>query len=94
VFAKSLTAAQCVMTRDAIARNLYKRIFDWALQLINDSLHPGNRTSSQLASCLGILDIFGFENLHYNSFEQLCANYAAEVFHKVRKTSIIHAVTL
>lgn len=90
MFAKSLTASQGAVTRDATARYIYKRLFDWALQAANDSLTAaavsaagGEAPLSSLASCVGILDIYGFENLGFNSFEQLCVNYSAEVLHKV-----------
>jgi myosin heavy subunit len=86
VFAKSLTAAQGAVTRDATARYVYKRLFEWALQAANDSLASaaGADSLGALASTVGVLDIFGFENLGHNSFEQLCINYSAEVLHKVR----------
>jgi len=92
VILKALSAAQAATTRDAIARSIYKRVFEWALGRANQSLHPhlsaGNNKvaaakQTPLASCVGILDIFGFENVTCNSFEQLCINYSAEVLHKV-----------
>jgi myosin heavy subunit len=89
VFAKSLTAAQGAVTRDATARYVYKRLFEWALQAANDSLASaaGADSLGALASTVGVLDIFGFENLGHNSFEQLCINYSAEVLHKVEPTT-------
>lgn len=84
---KALTATQASSTRDSIVRNIYKRVFEWALSKINTSLQPATDAvspTSAVASCVGILDIFGFENLGVNSFEQLCINYSSEVMHKVR----------
>ena len=89
VISKTLTAYQGAITRDAIARNIYTRVFEWARHLVNASLAPVAESGSSeggagsLASCVGILDIFGFENLGFNSFEQLCINYSCEVLHKV-----------
>ena len=88
VILKALTATQASSTRDSIVRNIYKRVFEWALSKINTSLQPATDAAlaptAAVSSCVGILDIFGFENLGVNSFEQLCINYSSEVMHKVR----------
>ncbi|GLE04861.1 hypothetical protein PINS_up013840 [Pythium insidiosum] len=73
-------------TRDALARFLYGKLFDWLVARLNEMMHASATTSLAGAGAaagvrggfIGLLDIFGFEDLAHNSFEQLCINYANE----------------
>jgi myosin protein heavy chain len=60
------------LSRDALCRALYGRLFLWIVHRINETLNVTNE------NFIGILDITGFENLKLNSFEQLCINYTNE----------------
>uniref|UniRef100_A0A1I8J1H0 Protein kinase domain-containing protein n=1 Tax=Macrostomum lignano TaxID=282301 RepID=A0A1I8J1H0_9PLAT len=71
-------------SRDAMAKAVYDKLFSWIVQRTNDLLAPAASASGSTASAvssIGILDIFGFENLSFNSFEQLCINTANEQLH-------------
>ncbi|XP_024913435.1 unconventional myosin-XVB isoform X2 [Cynoglossus semilaevis] len=79
-----LSVESAIESRDAIAKALYSVLFDWLLEQINEWLSP-----AEMDSTVGILDIYGFEDLEVNSFEQLCINFANEQLqHFVNKAVI------
>lgn len=71
---KALDCNGAVASRDALAKTVYARLFDWLVEKINRSV--GQDLNSQIQ--IGVLDIYGFECFKYNSFEQFCINFANE----------------
>ncbi|XP_013788339.1 unconventional myosin-VI-like [Limulus polyphemus] len=59
--------------RDALAKAMYSRLFDYIVNCINRSI-PFSSSSYYI----GVLDIAGFEYFQKNSFEQFCINYCNE----------------
>ncbi|KAF5899292.1 unconventional myosin-XV, partial [Clarias magur] len=68
-----LSVESAVDARDAVAKILYSLLFNWLTDRINTLVYPMSDALS-----ISILDIYGFEDLIFNSFEQLCINYANE----------------
>eukprot|EP00854_Cymbomonas_tetramitiformis_P003207 gene3207-4053_t len=64
--------------RDALSKALYAGIFNFLGQRINMCLSKGRGGSLSSHKTIGVLDIFGFEILQTNSFEQLCINFCNE----------------
>ncbi|XP_068593676.1 unconventional myosin-IXb isoform X2 [Cebidichthys violaceus] len=73
------TLQEASTVRDSMAKSLYSALFDWIILHINHALF-NRRDMKESVTCLsiGVLDMFGFENLQTNSFEQLCINYSNE----------------
>ncbi|XP_052828154.1 unconventional myosin-IXAa isoform X5 [Octopus bimaculoides] len=67
-----------IATRDALAKCLYGVLFDWIVLKVNHALLAKRHNSEHQGNSIGVLDIFGFEDFHKNSFEQFCINYANE----------------
>ncbi|XP_027873817.1 unconventional myosin-XV [Xiphophorus couchianus] len=68
-----LTVDSALDARDAVAKILYSLLFSWLTERINGRVYPRTEALS-----ISVLDIYGFEELQVNSFEQLCINYANE----------------
>ncbi|KAF5177222.1 Myosin [Thalictrum thalictroides] len=71
---KPLDPASAASNRDALAKTVYSRLFDWLVDKINNSIGQ----DPNAASIIGVLDIYGFESFKINSFEQLCINLTNE----------------
>ncbi|KAL6066179.1 Myosin-1 [Balamuthia mandrillaris] len=77
-YAVPLNRMQALTSRDAVAKALYDRIFDWLIAKVNKALTTGNSAVS-----IGVLDIYGFEVFQKNGFEQFCINYVNEKLQQV-----------
>jgi len=85
---KNRDVEEAKAARDAIAKFIYSKLFDWLVTVTNKSLnHPTG--GSKL--CIGLLDIYGFEIFKVNSFEQFCINYANE---KLQQEFVQHVFKL
>ncbi|KAK7308383.1 hypothetical protein VNO77_41987 [Canavalia gladiata] len=71
---KCLDPNSAALSRDALAKIVYSRLFDWIVDKINNSI--GQDPDSK--NLIGVLDIYGFESFKTNSFEQFCINLTNE----------------
>ncbi|XP_061077143.1 unconventional myosin-Va isoform X3 [Conger conger] len=73
-YIKTIPKLQAVNARDALAKHIYAKLFNWIVDHVNRALHSNIKQHS----FIGVLDIYGFETFEINSFEQFCINYANE----------------
>ncbi|KAM9365351.1 unconventional myosin-Ib isoform 2-T3 [Pholidichthys leucotaenia] len=71
----NLNVSQAYYARDALAKNLYSRLFTWLVTRINESIQAQTKARHKV---MGVLDIYGFEIFEDNSFEQFIINYCNE----------------
>ncbi|XP_007948197.1 unconventional myosin-Ia [Orycteropus afer afer] len=76
----ALSVTQAQYARDALAKNIYNRLFNWIVYRINESIKVGTGEKKKV---MGVLDIYGFEILQDNSFEQFVINYCNEKLQQV-----------
>jgi myosin-5 len=76
------------INRDFISKELYSKLFNFLIEKINKKME-NNINKDDTSYRIGILDIFGFENLDNNSFEQLCINYTNERLQKYFNNHVI-----
>uniref|UniRef100_A0A4W5L433 Unconventional myosin-Ib n=1 Tax=Hucho hucho TaxID=62062 RepID=A0A4W5L433_9TELE len=77
----TLNVAQAYYARDALAKNLYSRLFSWLVTRINESIKVGLAKTRH--KVMGVLDIYGFEIFEDNSFEQFIINYCNEKLQQI-----------
>ncbi|XP_063743488.1 unconventional myosin-Ib isoform X4 [Eleginops maclovinus] len=76
----TLNVAQAYYARDALAKNLYSRLFSWLVTRINESIKAQPKSRHKV---MGVLDIYGFEIFEDNSFEQFIINYCNEKLQQI-----------
>jgi myosin heavy chain 9/10/11/14 len=68
------TPQRANFNKDALVKSIYRRLFNWLVQRVNQSL----AAKESVKNTIGLLDIAGFEIFTLNSFEQLCINFTNE----------------
>ncbi|XP_037326134.1 unconventional myosin-If [Pungitius pungitius] len=74
----TLNQEQATYTRDALAKALYARLFDYLVEAINKAIQKPHEEFS-----IGVLDIYGFEIFQRNGFEQFCINFVNEKLQQI-----------
>ncbi|XP_034176365.2 unconventional myosin-Ie isoform X3 [Osmia lignaria lignaria] len=73
-----LNVEQALYTRDALAKNIYARLFDYLVKKVNSAMETNTGGLE-----IGILDIYGFEIFEKNGFEQFCINFVNEKLQQI-----------
>lgn len=79
LISKELNKIKAMSSRDAICKSVFQTIFTDIVQRCNVSV-AGDRDKAK--GKVGVLDIFGFERMQFNSLEQICINYTNEKLHQ------------
>ncbi|XP_075885012.1 myosin IEb [Nelusetta ayraudi] len=74
----TLNQEQACFTRDALAKALYTRLFDFLVDCINKAMQKDHEDFN-----IGVLDIYGFEIFKRNGFEQFCINFVNEKLQQI-----------
>ncbi|XP_012277258.1 unconventional myosin-Ie [Orussus abietinus] len=74
----TLNVEQALYTRDALAKDIYARLFDYLVKRINAAMETNADGFN-----IGILDIYGFEIFERNGFEQFCINFVNEKLQQI-----------
>jgi myosin-5 len=80
------TSTERVVRKHALIKLIYVQLFKWLVNTLNECLRKSTKSRTleeRERAQIGLLDIYGFENLETNSLEQLCINYANERLHQI-----------
>ena len=86
--------AECLDSRDSLAKCLYDNLFNWLVERMNLTILPESEADANFkkdTQTVGLLDIFGFECFAENNFEQMCINYVNEKLNKLYISAIFDA---
>ncbi|XP_071449354.1 unconventional myosin-Ia-like [Hetaerina americana] len=75
-----LSAVEATTSRDSLCKTLYSRLFTWLVNRVNEGTKVGWYGKRRI---LSLLDIYGFEMLEQNSFEQFIINFCNEKLQQV-----------
>ncbi|EGG25063.1 myosin IC [Cavenderia fasciculata] len=73
-----LNKTQAISGRDALAKAIYDRLFNWLVERVNKAME-----NNAQGLMIGVLDIYGFEVFDRNGFEQFCINYVNEKLQQI-----------
>ncbi|XP_054756570.2 unconventional myosin-Ie-like [Lytechinus pictus] len=74
----TLNTEQAAHTRDALAKAIHSRLFDYLVKSINIAMQKNKEEIT-----IGVLDIYGFEIFQQNGFEQFCINFVNEKLQQI-----------
>ena len=80
-------ADQATQIRDALAKEMYSRLFDFVIAKVNAAMAMGG--AGQAVSTFNLLDIYGFEIFQNNVFEQLCINFVNERIQQIFLDAVV-----
>ncbi|KAJ1455086.1 P-loop containing nucleoside triphosphate hydrolase protein [Pelagophyceae sp. CCMP2097] len=78
-----LNATQAALTRDALLKSVYAKLFDALVLSVNEALDPQDADDGGELLSIGVLDIYGFEIFKKNGFEQLSINFVNEKLQQI-----------
>jgi myosin heavy subunit len=80
---------RAIKARDTVAREVYSRLFNEVVRAVGKSMSSPDDVKRK--SCIGVLDIFGFEYSDKNGLDQLLINFANETLQETFNKAVLVA---